>query len=149
MGPDTELHVHCQANLTDDELSDLTAALPELAAMVCQRWPQSVLGALSELEVSLVDDETLAGIHGEFLDDPTATDVITFPHGEILISTEMALQRAGDYGKSTFGETLLYLVHGLLHLAGFDDRESQERAEMARLQEEIWAEWMGRSRELR
>jgi len=104
------------------------------------RWPESPLAQYGDLEASVVSDEVLAQIHGDFLDDPTETDVITFPHGEILVSVEMAAQRAHEYGKDTKGELLLYLIHGLLHLVGFNDKESEERAEMHVLQDQVWDE---------
>lgn len=122
-----ELFVHCAGNLREKDLSWLEEALPVAFAEVKQRWPESELAQLEEVEVSLVDDETLARLHGEFLDDPSPTDVITFPHGEILVSVEMAAVRADEFGKSELGETFLYVIHGLLHLAGFDDHEAEER----------------------
>jgi len=52
---------------------------------------------------------------------PGATDVITFQHGEIFVSVETALRQARRYRSSVEKEIKLYLVHGLLHLEGFDD----------------------------
>ncbi|MEM9079995.1 MAG: rRNA maturation RNase YbeY [Verrucomicrobiota bacterium] len=138
-GSEAELFVHCRGGLTGEECARVEELLPRAVDEVVVRWPKSGLGELDELEVSLVDDATLARVHGEFLDDPTATDVITFDHGEILISVEMAESRAQEFGKETWEEVLLYLVHGLLHLAGFQDKAEDERREMAELQEEIWA----------
>jgi probable rRNA maturation factor len=97
---------------------------------------------LEEVEVSFVSDEDISRVHEEFLDDPSPTDVITFPHGEILISLDTAARQAEDHGETYERETALYLVHGLLHLAGWDDREAVEREAMHRLQakilDEVW-----------
>jgi len=98
---------------------------------------EAILPALESVEVTLVSDEAIAEVHGEFLDDPTPTDVITFHHGEILISEETARREGPAHGKSAAEETLLYLVHGLLHLNGHVDASEPERSEMHRAQEEI------------
>lgn len=101
--------------------------------------PENVLRSLEEVEISLVSDSEIARVHGEFLQDPTPTDVITFHHGEILISTETAARQAVEHGQTFDHEIALYLVHGLLHLAGWDDHEPNEAREMAQTQERILA----------
>ncbi|MEN8735320.1 MAG: rRNA maturation RNase YbeY, partial [Lentimonas sp.] len=65
------------------------------------------------------------------------TDVITFPAnaemesaGEIIVSVEHAQSRALELGEPFSRELSLYLVHGWLHLAGYDDRKEADRAEM-------------------
>lgn len=111
------------------------AALP--ACFDAVRSPEAPLPSLPEIEVSVVSDEEIARVHGDFLDDPTPTDVITFHHGEILISADTALRQGAEHGQSLDVEVALYLVHGLLHLAGWDDHEESEAAEMALRQEAI------------
>ncbi|MDF1740217.1 MAG: rRNA maturation RNase YbeY [Verrucomicrobiales bacterium] len=96
-----------------------------------------VLGDLEEIEISLVDDEAIADVHGQFLDDPTPTDVITFPHGEILVSVETAKNGGPEHGLSMREETLLYIIHGLLHLNGHTDLSEPERSAMHAEQERI------------
>ncbi|MEC5126930.1 rRNA maturation RNase YbeY [Verrucomicrobiales bacterium BCK34] len=96
-----------------------------------------VLGDLEEIEISLVDDEAIADVHGQFLDDPTPTDVITFPHGEILVSVETAKNAGPEHGLSMRDETLLYIIHGLLHLNGHTDLSEPERSAMHAEQERI------------
>ncbi|MBK1833891.1 rRNA maturation RNase YbeY [Roseibacillus ishigakijimensis] len=136
--PELELFVHWAEPLQESDLQWIESRLPAVRDEVLSRYPESGLADLSELELSLVDDATLAEIHGEFFNDPTVTDVITFPHGEILVSVEMAARCGGEYGKGVRGETFLYLIHGFLHLAGLDDRSEADAARMAREQEEIW-----------
>jgi probable rRNA maturation factor len=96
-----------------------------------------VLLNLDEVEVSIVSDEAIAAVHAEFLDDPTPTDVITFDHGEILVSAETAAARAPEFGHSTDRELALYVVHGLLHLAGYGDKSEGEFERMRQMQEEV------------
>ena len=139
--PATELFVHCAGGLRDEDVAWLSARLESVLQEVVSSHPGSELEVLDELEISLVDDATLAEVHGDFLDDPTVTDVITFPHGEILISVEMAARRADEFEKGLRGETFLYLIHGILHLAGLDDRNEKDAAAMAREQERIWAKF--------
>ena len=92
---------------------------------------------LEEIEISFLDDAAIAGVHAQFMDDPAPTDVITFQHGEILISTETAIRQAGEGGHSPQRECALYMIHGLLHLNGHDDHSEAEFAEMKRIQEAI------------
>jgi probable rRNA maturation factor len=92
-----------------------------------------------EIEVSLVSDEAIAAVHGEFMDDPTPTDVITFHHGEILVSVDTARREGPGHGNAAEEETLLYIIHGLLHLNGHTDLREPDRTVMHRLQERILA----------
>jgi probable rRNA maturation factor len=96
-----------------------------------------ILDQLETVEISLVSDEAIAAVHGEFMDDPTPTDVITFHHGEILVSSETAMREACAHGHTHEEELLLYIVHGLLHLNGYDDLTPSARDRMHRRQDEI------------
>lgn len=111
------------------------AALPGCFDAI--KSPEAPLSCLAEVEVTIVDDADIARVHGDFLDDPTPTDVITFHHGEILISADMAERQGREHGQSVDHEVALYLVHGLMHLAGWEDHEADEAREMARRQESI------------
>ncbi len=101
------------------------------------------LRSLEEVVVSLVSDRRIAQIHRDFMNIPGATDVITFEHGEIIISAQTALRCAGEYGHSTLEEVALYMVHGLLHLNGFLDGTDAERKAMHAVQDRIWLESRG------
>ena len=94
------------------------------------------------LEFTVVDDATIARVHGEFLDDPTPTDVITFHHGEVLMSANTASRQAAAHGQSFERELLLYAIHGLLHLHGHEDHTPSGAASMQALQENILAQIM-------
>jgi len=98
---------------------------------------RSVLPHLKEVEVNLVDDVTIADIHWQFMDISGATDVITFDHGEIYISVETAERQGEEYGNELDREIMLYLIHGLLHLAGYQDAEEPDRLEMDVIQQGI------------
>ena len=79
----------------------------------------------------------MAKIHGEFLGDATETDVITFPYGEILVCPAVAEDRAAGYGLEVEQEVLLYCLHGLLHLCGYDDKTPKLAKEMALAQNRL------------
>ncbi|MFA5263391.1 MAG: rRNA maturation RNase YbeY [Opitutaceae bacterium] len=92
-----------------------------------------------ELSVAILTDAELALIHGDFLDDPSMTDVITFEGqaalgtaGEICISADAAARYAATHKRSFSEELTLYLVHGWLHLAGYDDLRPELKRAMRR-----------------
>ncbi len=91
------------------------------------------------VEVAIVTDAVIARVHEDFMDVPGATDVITFEHGEIVASAETAVRYAAEHGHTPDEELALYIVHGLLHLNGFDDLEPQAKKRMHAVQDRIWA----------
>jgi len=99
-----------------------------------------VISDLGGIEVTLLDDDEMARLHGEFLADPRTTDVITFEHGELLIGVETAARQSLEYKTSVDREIALYGIHGMLHLAGFDDHDPVEERVMADRQEELFTE---------
>jgi probable rRNA maturation factor len=121
------------------------SSLREFAARAlieCRKLQQRKLGSLAdlpEISVVLVSDQRIASIHRRFMDDPSPTDVITFQHGEIFVSTQTAKRQARRFRTSFEHELRLYLVHGLLHLAGFDDKTPAGARKMQQLQERIVA----------
>lgn len=97
------------------------------------------LGGCPDGELSLVflTDPELAKLHADFLDDPTTTDVITFEGapemgvaGEVCVSVDTAASYAKKHGRAFAGELLLYVVHGWLHLAGYDDLQPAKKRRM-------------------
>ena len=112
----------------------------EEALRLCRdaRSKQSTsLGKLRKVHVLLVSDRRMAALHRQFLNESGPTDVITFAHGEIFISTETACRQARQFGNPFFRELQLYVVHGLLHLHGFDDRSERDGRKMKAMQEKI------------
>lgn len=120
-------------------------SLPAVRRTVEGAWPLvreaarrgSVLGGLAEIGIVLVSDRRIAALHGEFMSDPTPTDVITFRHGEIVLSAETARREARFRGIRVPEEIARYAVHGLLHLAGWSDAAADEAADMRAVQEKI------------
>jgi probable rRNA maturation factor len=98
---------------------------------------QTDLRASREVSVWLISDRRMALLHRKFLGQLGPTDVLTFQHGEIFISVETARCHARAFGNSLLRELKLYIVHGLLHLHGFDDQTPGEAHKMKAAQEKI------------
>jgi probable rRNA maturation factor len=95
------------------------------------------LRKLSEIFIWLISDRRMALLHRKFLGQSGSTDVLTFQHGEIFISVDTARRHARAFENSLLRELKLYIVHGLLHLHGFDDRTPAEVRKMKKAQEKI------------
>jgi probable rRNA maturation factor len=115
--------------------------------------------AAAEVVMALVDDAEIHRINREFLEHDWPTDVISFSYaendeipqgtglrgagrtldGELVVSVETAARCAGVHGWSFHAELLLYCVHGLLHLCGYDDLTDDERPVMRRRERELLA----------
>lgn len=98
------------------------------------------------VSVAVVDDASIARLHGAYLHQPTPTDVLTFDlrdahsdpvEGEIVISAETADREARRRGHRPSAELMLYAVHGTLHLLGYDDHRPDEAARMHAVEDAI------------
>lgn len=114
------------------------------ASLVPSRSPSPLGGVAATGELSLVflTDAALAQLHADFLDDPATTDVITFEGdpalgtaGEICVSADTAAGYAQAHGRDFSEELTLYVVHGWLHLAGYDDLEPRKKRVMRRAED--------------
>lgn len=113
----------------------------EVALPMCLDKPRKKGVILpAEVEITLLGEVAIAKVHGEFLDDPTPTDVITFEHGEILIGVPIAAANARKFRHPADHEVALCVIHGLLHLLGYDDLTEKEKVIMHARQEEILEE---------
>jgi len=138
------------------EVADRQSRLPidpgEVIDLV--RYALEAEEASGAIEVAFVDDAMIAELHERFLGVAGPTDVITFPHddlpgedgypslGEIVVSTDTALRQAPEFGCDPVAEAYLYVVHGVLHLLGWDDGEEGAAARMASRQREILEGWL-------
>jgi probable rRNA maturation factor len=101
---------------------------------------------LRELSLALVNDRRMSELHLQFMNIPGPTDVLTFPleqqrrrvtAGEIVICVPEARRRAADQRTPVEHELLLYAIHGMLHLCGFDDRTPDRYQAMHRKEDQI------------
>ena len=110
-------------------------ALPQCAALSDDG--HFALRDLDEITVAIVSDAAIARLHLDFMGLAGPTDVLTFEHGEIAISAETARDYAARYGHAVEMEIALYIIHGFLHLNGFDDRSARPAARMRRAQQRV------------
>ena len=128
------------------EISNRQSRLKPDETRIC-RAVQEVLKGESivdaEINIAIVDNAQIHDVNRRFLDHDFATDVITFPmndefftdggtespslQGDIMVSAEFAQESATKYGWSPNDELLLYIVHGTLHLTGYDDGNDEDR----------------------
>jgi probable rRNA maturation factor len=92
-----------------------------------------------DILVVLVSDRKISAVHQQFMGIAAATDVITFQHGEIVVSVETAAKQAIEFETDLLQELRLYIAHGFLHLAGYDDHSEDGLREMAKVQNELVA----------
>lgn len=86
----------------------------------------------------------MAEANGRFLGHVGPTDVITFEHGEILVCPAVACAEARARGLPISEEVFRYIVHGWLHLCGYDDALAADRRRMHAAQERLVARLMPR-----
>lgn len=92
----------------------------------------------AELSIAVVDSTTMHALNLEYLNHDYPTDVLSFPLGEtggtllgeVIVCADVAADVAARYEWSVMDELLLYLIHGTLHLVGFDDKSEATREEM-------------------
>ncbi len=92
-----------------------------------------------EISIVFVGEKRMRSLNKKFLGHDYVTDVITFDlelSGEIIICPQAASQNAKNQGQSLKEEILLYVIHGLLHLAGYDDHHPKDIKNM-RQQEQV------------
>ena len=116
---------------------------------VCEKILDDCGIASGKMNVVLVDSDTIRQYNRDFLQHDYPTDTISFPiedrrseghlEGEVLVCTEIAKDRAKEFGWTAEEELLLYVVHGMLHLAGFDDATPEQQTIMQEKEREYLA----------
>jgi probable rRNA maturation factor len=102
------------------------------------------------LEVAIVDDAEMRKLHRRWMGLGSTTDVLTFDlsdggddgvvDAQLVVCKPMAVRRAAETGGDWRLELLLYVVHGCLHLCGYDDVSASKAARMHRREDEILLE---------
>lgn len=118
----------------------------------------------AEISIAVMGNDKIQELNRQYLDHDYATDVLSFLlecdgeldetgpptpplgrgkiiSGEVIVSAEMAADRAAEFGWQASDELLLYLVHGLLHLCGYDDHTDEERALMRSRERNVLSLW--------
>ncbi len=124
------------------EVEPETLPLPadRLAAQIDQVLVAA--GYPGNLSLAVVDDAAMRRVNREYHATDTATDVLAFPlrdppqpelpgfDAEIVVSADTARREADALGVDAASELVLYVVHGVLHLLGYDDHEPDEARRM-------------------
>jgi probable rRNA maturation factor len=92
------------------------------------------------ISIAVVDDPTMRELNRRYLNHDYNTDVLSFLldesdgrlDGEIIVSADTAIMRASEFAWSADDEMLLYVIHGTLHLTGYDDHSDVDRGRMRR-----------------
>ncbi len=111
-------------------ITQVIKAFLKLEAVECQ-----------EVSVSFISDKNMRTMHLEFFGDPSPTDCISFPIdsddgkgykylGEVFVCPQVASDYASENKINYIDELALYVVHGLLHLCGYDDVDPLSRRQM-------------------
>lgn len=92
-----------------------------------------------EISLAFVDNPTIHRLNQRYLQHDEPTDVLSFPlsdpnasklAGELVLGVEVAAEQAAARGHDLQMELMLYVIHGLLHLCGYDDHDDADRAAM-------------------
>ena len=113
---------------------------------IVRRAVAAIPAETAEISVLVVDDRRIAKLHAEWMQIPEPTDVLTFDlgsepprrlAGDIVVSGETARRAARELGWQPRQELAYYVVHGLLHLAGYDDLTPGERRRMRKAERTV------------
>ena len=113
----------------------------------------------ADVSILLVDEDEMARLHVEWMDEPGPTDVLSFPMddlragdpsgprvegilGDIVLCPTVAAKQAEAAGHPADVELALLLTHGVLHLLGHDHAEPEEHERMFSLQAELLQGWL-------
>jgi probable rRNA maturation factor len=140
-------------------MSKISVACPQESVPIDRRLMREVARtvldgeSIADYEISLafVDNATIHRLNLRFLQHDEPTDVLSFPlsesgskklAGELVIGAEVAAANAQERGFDVQHELALYVIHGLLHLSGFDDHEPADASAM-RARERYYLQRLG------
>jgi len=126
-------------------INDLTGKVKELKLIKNQS--KSILSYLklpssTEVSISFIDDGYMRELNLKYRDNNRTTDVLSFPQegellGDILISVDKATAQSEELGHTFEQEVRRLVVHGVLHLLGYDHKKLQEARLMEEKEKEI------------
>jgi len=144
------IDINNESGVAADEKS-----LVRLSAFVLERLR---IHPLADLSILLVDVATMTQYHEKFMKLPGPADVLSFPMdelrvpddgqsppqgllGDVVLCPQEIARRCVEEGRTAKDETSYLLIHGLLHLLGFDHAEPEEEKTMFSLQDRLFREW--------
>lgn len=142
-----DVHVELPEAITEESVLSLLTHVLETEG-VSEPW---------ELAIQFVDDPTMQAAHVEFMDIDEPTDIMTFPYsdeddvwgdsqfgGDLIISVDRARSHAHYVDWREEDEIFFLIVHGILHLLGWDDHTEDDRTKMLAHQQELLDSWEDR-----
>ncbi|MBA3686883.1 MAG: rRNA maturation RNase YbeY [Planctomycetes bacterium] len=140
----------CRITYRADDVAMPRLDRARVAAVVGAALAEAEAGSCA-LNVLFVSDARSAQLHGQHFADPTPTDVMTFPDGsrdprdgrtllgDLAVGVAVARREAISRGRPVGDELTLYILHGVLHLLGYDDRRSAAQRRMWAAQRRLLA----------
>ena len=140
-------------------MGKIAIASPQEAVPIDRKQMREIVRAVldgqgvadADVSLAFVDNPTIHTLNKRYLDHDEPTDVLSFPlsepgakklAGELVIGAEVAQAQAQERGHDVQVELALYVIHGLLHLCGFDDKSDSAAAQM-RLRERHYLKQLG------
>ena len=104
---------------------------------------------ISSMQINFVNSKEMTRINSKYLNHNYSTDIITFNYsgtkneldGEIYISIEDAASNSKRFGVTFIEEVLRVIIHGFLHLSGYDDKDRKDRVTMKRLENRLFNQY--------
>jgi probable rRNA maturation factor len=142
----------------DESESAASVGADQLARLARFTMDRMRVHPQAELCIKLVDEPTMAELNGHWMGADGSTDVLAFPMdelrpglvseepeegvlGDLVLCPSVAERQARDAGHAPADELHLLLVHGILHLLGYDHAEPDQQKEMFGLQAKLLEEW--------
>jgi len=136
--------------------------LEAVKKIACEIMAQEKLPDNAELSLVFCDDDTIKDLNNNFRGKNEPTDVLSFPMtqnkfvnfepetillGDIVISLDTALKQANELKHSLATEITFLLIHGILHLIGFDHINEDERKVMLKRESDIFTKLNSKTQE--
>ena len=149
----TQVHVTNDSGIACDEQG--------LAALAAWLLEQLRLHPDCELGITLVDLDRMTGLHEDWMQEPGATDVLSFPIdelrsaepgvepepgilGDIVLCPAFLTDQMRQSGRTLDHELAFLVIHGTLHLIGYDHMDEHELTAMFALQDQLLDSWITR-----
>jgi len=140
--------------------SGLDADTTGLVVLATFTLEQMRIHPQAELSILLVDEDAMTSYHEKWMGEPGPTDVLSFPMdelrppgdddeppegllGDVVLCPAVTSRQAAEHGRTADAEAEYLLVHGILHLLGFDHATDEQKSEMFGLQDTIVRRWDG------
>ena len=117
---------------------DVRLPFPKKTAIKCAEKILSIVkGKRDRVCILFSDDAGIKKLNKKYRKRDKSTDVLAFETGDIAISVETAVKNSRRFGSTAAEELKLYMIHGILHLSGYDDTSSSKRKEMRNMERTI------------